>query len=109
MRTAADEIKRLQSRKKCFEGRIARIEESVQRAMECGGVMKIDGQTTALALQAAPASVLILDESQIPQEFKTRHPEEWTPDKRKIGAALKKGIDVPGADLSEGNLYLVRR
>ena len=53
--------------------------------------------------------MLILDEKQIPKEYKTCHPEEWTPDKRKIGAALKKGIDVPGADLSEGNLFLARR
>ena len=69
--------------------------------MELRGVLMIDGQTSTLALQAAPASVLILDESQIPQDYKTRHPEEWTPDKRKIGVALKKGIDVPGTSVRE--------
>src|SRR6266851_1153768 len=105
---AAAEIKRLQSRKKSFDCRVARLEASVQRAMELRGVLKIDGETSTLALQAAPASVLILDEAQIPKDYKTRHPEEWTPDKRKIAAALKKGLDVPGADLSEGNLFLVR-
>jgi len=106
---AAAEIKRLQSRKKSFESRAAMLEASAQRAMELRGVLKIDGETSTLALQEAPASVLILDEVLIPKEYKTCHPEEWTPDKRKIAAALKKGIDVPGADLSEGNLYLVRR
>ena len=71
--------------------------------------MKIDGETTTLALQEAPATVLILDEKLIPREYKRHVPEEWQPDKKCIAKALKAGIDVPGADLSEGNLYLVRK
>jgi len=106
---AADEIKRLGARKKRFEGQVARLEASVQRAMELRGVLKIEGDTNTLCLQPSPASVVILDETQIPLEFKRHVPESWEPAKALISKTLKAGGEVPGCDLSEGNMHLVRK
>src|SRR5207302_194818 len=97
---AADEMKRLLKRKKSFESMVARLEASTQRAMELREVLEIEGDTNTLLLQASPQSVLILDETLIPLEYKRHVPESWEPDKPAIAKAIKAGDDVPGADLS---------
>ena len=106
---AADEIKRLQMRKKSYQGMITRLEASTQRAMELREVLEIEGDTNTLLLHESPRSVVILDERLIPRDYKRHIPESWEPDKPAIAKALKAGADVPGADLSEPSMHLVRR
>ena len=105
---AAAEIKRLQMRKARFENAVERLENHVRMAMETAGKTKIEGETATLHLQANPASVIILDAEAVPVAYKTLVPESWTVSKAAIAKALKAGIEVPGADLSEGNMRVVR-
>ena len=105
---AAAESKRLQARKKAFERSGERLELYVRKAMELAGVKKLEGQTTALALRVAPVSVLITDFDAVPAEYKEIRTEVVI-NKDAVKKALRGGAEVPGADLSKGNLYLVRR
>jgi hypothetical protein len=105
---AAEESKRLQARRKAFERSGERLEGYVRRAMELAGVKKLEGQTTTLSLRVAPASVLITNFDAIPAEYKVIR-TEIVINKDAVKKALKGGSEVPGADLSKGNLYLVRR
>ena len=105
---AAAESKRLQVRKKAFERSRERLELYVRKAMELAGVKKLEGQTTALSLRVAPASVLITDFDAVPAEYKEIRTEVVI-NKDAVKKALRGGAKVPGADLSKGNLYLVRR
>jgi hypothetical protein len=105
---AAAEGKRLQARRKAFERSGERLEGYVRSAMDLAGVRKLEGQTTTLSLRIAPASVLITNFDAVPAEYKEIRTEVVI-NKDAVKKALKGGAEVPGADLSEGNLYLVRR
>lgn len=100
---AAAEIKRLQARKGTFERAVERLEGSVQAAMDALGKKKIEGETYTLRLAKNPASVIIENEADIPVCYKDHTPEFWTVRKADVKKALKAGIAVPGADLSEDN------
>ena len=80
----------------------------MRKAMELGGVKTLEGQTTTLSLRVAPASVLIIDFDAVPAEYKEIRTEVVI-NKDAVKKALKDGSEVPGADLSKGNFYLVRR
>lgn len=105
---AATETKRLQTRKKAFERSVKTLEDYVCKAMLMAGVRKLEGDTTTLALRVAPASVLISDFDAIPGQYKEIRTEVLI-SKDAVKKALKTGAEVPGARLSEGNVYLVRR
>jgi hypothetical protein len=105
---AAAECKRLQTRKKAFEHSVERLEIYVRNAMQFAGVKKLEGETATLSLRVAPVSVLISDFEAVPAEYKEIRTEVVI-DKAAVKKALKGGREVPGAALSEGNLYLVRR
>ena len=105
---ASAECKRLQTRKKAFERSLESLETYVRHAMQFAGVKKLEGETTTLSLRVAPASVLISDFEAVPIEYKDIRTEVVI-DKEAVKKALKGGREVPGAALSEGNLYLVRR
>jgi hypothetical protein len=105
---AAAEGKLLQARKKAFERAGERLESYVRSAMQVAGVKKLEGRTTTLSLRAAPASVLITDYDAVSGEYKEIR-TEIVINKDAVKRALKGGLEVPGASLSEGNTYLVRR
>ncbi len=79
-----------------------KVAAAIQAAMEILGADKVEGEASALKLQANPPSVIITDLEQIPAAYRTIVPETWTPNKSEIAKALKAGVVVPGADLSEG-------
>ncbi len=106
---AAAEVKRLQLRKARFERAGERLAAYVGAAMELAGKTRIEGDTTTFKLAKNPPSVLILDEAAVPACYKTHVPESWTVRKADVARDLKKGIAVPGADLSEGNMRVVWR
>ena len=62
----------------------------------------------SFSLRAVPSSVVIVDESAIPEIFK-RTTVVVDIDKKGVAAAIKAGQDVPGADLSMGGKTLVRK
>ncbi len=99
------------------------------------GVQRLDGNFSSLRIQKNPDSVLITDAGEIPLAFKQavlampahvweallqrlglEERETWEawvdrvefkPDKKAIGAELKRGSEIPGADLKFGDWRLV--
>ena len=99
------------------------------------GIQRLEGNFSSLRIQRNPDSVLIADAEAIPAAFKQVivtmpayawegllesldaeeqkvfqarvEKQEWKPDKKAIGAELKRGNQVPGADLKFGDWRLV--
>jgi hypothetical protein len=105
---AAVEAKRLQTRRNAFDRSVKTLEDYVCKAMLVGGVRKLEGDTTTLALRASPVSVQIFDFEAVPGQYKEIRTEVVI-SKDALKRALKAGAEVPGAALSEGNVYLVRK
>ena len=105
---AAQEIKRLQNRKRAFERSYERLESCAKLAMEVAGKTKLEGTTSTLALRKSPTSVFLRNFEEVPAEYFTVKIERWV-DKDKVKRALKAGIEVPGAEFVEDCFHLVRR
>ena len=99
------------------------------------GVKRLEGNVSSLRVQKKPDSVIVYDEQALPaawkdvlltmpafvweallgrldQEERTTFEgrikrKEFRADKRALAPELKKGIEIPGADLSFGELRLV--
>lgn len=101
---AADrEIARLTARKAHMKAQRERLEGYLLFALAAAGVKKFDGHTSTLGATPNPEKVFIDDEMLVPYDF-LRWPDEPptpppVPDKKAIAAAIKRGVDVPGARL----------
>ncbi len=62
---AAQEIKRLQDRKRGFERSYGRLESCAKFAMEVAGKTKLQGTTSTLALHKSPTSVFVRNFDQV--------------------------------------------
>lgn len=102
------EIERLKDRIAAWDAREDRVRKYTQDVMERFELKKLEGRTATFSLRSVPASVVITDEAEIPEEFK-RTTITVAVDKRAIKKAIDDGRDVPGADLSMGKQTLVRK
>jgi hypothetical protein len=93
-----EEIKRLQAIKKAKTNVIDRMKESVVTAMGIYGIEKVSTPTLNLSLRKSE-SIEIVNESQIPDGFKTQK-ITVAPDKTRIKQAIKDGDEVQGAVLN---------
>ena len=80
----------------------ATVRREIQRGMEETGVRKIELPECTLSLLSVPPSVIIIDESLLPDDFCTIVRK---PDRKSIKAALEDG-EVPGAMMSNGGTAL---
>lgn len=96
-------------RRKRIEKRAEQIKEYLKTCMEVAGVSKIECPHFALSIAKNPASVDILEPSLIPAEFMRQpEPPPPSPDKTAIKAAIKEGIEVPGAMLVYGTRLSIK-
>jgi hypothetical protein len=111
---AAAEIKRLQEFKRSAESAQNRLEGYVTYCIDAlgrdakGKYRKLEGHTTVMFLRASPASVDVLDEAAIPEQYK-RATVTIAVDKRAVKAAIENGEDVPGAKLVTDKTSLGRK
>lgn len=94
-----DRFEELKSRKERFEHRIETLRDLIFRIMESAQLDKRELPEATLSLRSVPASVMITDESKLPDiacKF------ERKPDKTKIKELLAGGI-VAGATMSNGS------
>lgn len=110
----ADAIKaeeqRLAQRRRAVEARGERLRRYVRDAMQLAGVTRIDGPRFALSLRAGAERVVIDHVEQLPAGYlRMPPPPPPEPDKPTIAAALKAGMDVPGARLERGAPTLLVR
>jgi len=97
------EAKRLTERARIHESTVARMVDRLKEAMIAVDRRKVDTDLFRVMVQASPPSVVITDEAAIPDTFQVATVKV---DKAKLKQALKRGDDVAGAELAEGNTHL---
>jgi len=103
------EIARLAARKAKFEKRRERVEGMVIGLLREHKERRLEGHTTFLALRKNPPSVEIVNEDEIPNEYKTAViTSEMQINKTMIKRCLQAQIDVPGTRLVTDKERLVR-
>ena len=103
--TYKDEEKRLAERRKVLENKLDRYKEYIKKNMEQMGLQKIETPLGVLSICKSPASVEILDESMIPNEYKTQKIVECV-DKKAIKEAIQNGENIQGVKLVEDKTSL---
>lgn len=93
------EIKRLKAMKEAKDGAIDRMKEAVRNAMLVSGVDKIESSLFKLSLRRSE-SVEVVNIDQLP-EMLTTVKKTVSADKVKIKEAIKSGLTVEGAVLTE--------
>lgn len=99
---AMEEVKKsLEARIKAEKKRQEWLNNCLLDAMQFMGIQKITSADISLKLAKKPASVLVEDESLIPEDY-IRTKVEKSVDKTLIKDALKTGQNIPGVKLVEG-------
>ena len=65
-----NEEKRISEQRKILENRLTKFKEYVKECMEKGGFTKVETELGSLTIAKNPASVEIINEDEIPSEFK---------------------------------------
>lgn len=65
-----NEEKRISEQRKTLENRLTKFKEYVKECMEKGGFTKVETELGSLTIAKNPASVEIINEDEIPSEFK---------------------------------------
>ncbi|SDD88662.1 siphovirus Gp157 family protein [Sporomusa acidovorans] len=102
------EEKRLSQKKKTTKNRIDWIKNLYKQTMEIMKKDKVQTPIGTMALQNNPGSLVIDNEKLIPAEFTIVIPEHFEPNKEKIKAALKAGMEVPGVRIMRGKSLRIR-
>lgn len=103
-----ERIEQLRARAERLTARAAAKREAVLLAMVETGRKKIEAPDCTVSVRATPASVVITDETAIPDDYLKPQPPKV--DKAAIRDALKQGASIPGAMLSNGGQSLgIRR
>jgi hypothetical protein len=103
----AAEIKALQKAKAAVDARYTRIEDRVIAELQGAGYDRFHGARAEFQLRNAPLALQVENESLIPDEY-MRTTVLTAPDKLAIKAALQRGEDIPGVQLTQ-KVSLVRR
>lgn len=90
------QIERMTERKRCLVNRKESLKDYLRINMEAAGITKITHPLFTITLGKGKPSVVIDDESQIPDEF-MRVKTSVAPDKVEIARAIKEGNEIPGA------------
>jgi hypothetical protein len=136
---AGEEAKRLTARKALFERAAARLREYVRWTIqsmgqdEKGKFKKLEGHTVTFSLRKLPDTLEVADPAKVPSEYKSLTIEvpqmawekyirengdailpaiintEVKLDRRRLLAALKEGLELPGADIRLGDYGLTMR
>ena len=101
-----EQIKRLQTRKNAIVANNERLREYLRYNMEATGINKIKHPLFSITLGKPTVTADIFDADILPDDYVTVK-TDISPDKRKILADLKNGVDIPGATLSEGKSRLL--
>jgi hypothetical protein len=102
------QIERLQARKKVIQNKIDSFRDYLKMNMESTGISKITCPIFSITLSKPSKVVSITDESLLPDEYVSVK-TSVSPDKVKIAAAIKAGIEVEGAQLVDGTSRLTIR
>lgn len=97
------EIARLSALKATRTRKAQGLRDYLKINMIAAGIQNLDSPLFCISLRINPPAVDIFEPGLIPAEFmKTPTPPPPAPDKTAIKAAIKAGIEVPGAKLTQG-------
>lgn len=99
-------IKEMSERKARIAQRTEQLRSGAFRLMQAADMAKLERPDFTASIGKGRASVAIVDDAAIPTEFLVTR---ISPDKTKIGDALKAGIEVAGAELVPASPTLVVR
>lgn len=99
------ELKRLSEKKKAIQNRVEWLRNYLRDNMAATGITKISCPLFNITLSEAAKQVEVFDESALPDDYVTVK-TVLSPDKRKLLADLKEGVDIPGAMLVDGTRRL---
>lgn len=96
----SEHIKKASARKKRLEDQAEMIRTAIGAAMDQAGLRKIEAPLATVSVRKVPPKVLVTEEADLPAAYLKTKVE---PDLKVIGKALKDGLAVPGATLSNGS------
>lgn len=105
------EEERIIKRRKINESRLGWIKEWLKKNMEACGISKVECPAFTVALQNNPQSVVVDSVLDIPGAYMRTPPiviPESVPDKKLIAEALKTGLSVPGAHLTQTQRLVIK-
>lgn len=91
---------KMEARSKAVSNRATHLREYLLHHMESAGITRIESPEMVVIAAINPPAVVIDDLRQVPAEFiRPPRPQDPSPDKAAIKAALAAGQDVPGCHL----------
>lgn len=94
-----EEEDRLKTKRQATENKVKWLKTYLEDNMKLTGKTKFKSGMFNFSIQKNPASVNITDEQIIPEEFLIQQPPKV--DKTSLKEILKRGIEVPGAELKQ--------
>ena len=94
-----EEEDRLKTKRQATENKVKWLKTYLEDNMKLTGKTKFKSGMFNFSIQKNPASVNITDEKIIPEEFLIQQPP--IVDKTSLKEILKRGIEVPGAELKQ--------
>ena len=94
-----EEEERLKTKRQATENKVKWLKTYLEDNMKLSGKTKFKSGMFNFSIQKNPASVNITDEKIIPEEFLIQQPPKV--DKTSLKEILKRGIEVPGAELKQ--------
>nr|DAF51996.1 MAG TPA: resistance protein [Siphoviridae sp. ctNHp14] len=94
-----EEEDRLKTKRQATENKVKWLKTYLEDNMKMTGKTKFKSGMFNFSIQKNPASVNITDEKAIPKEFLIQQPPKV--DKTSLKEILKRGIEVPGAELKQ--------
>lgn len=89
-----EEEKRMADNRKTLENKLSNFKEYVKECMERNGITKIETELGTLSLAKSPASVEVINEEEVPEEFK-QEVITIKIDKTKIKNYFKETGEIP--------------
>ena len=101
-----EEIDRLSSRKRVMEGNVKRMTEALTNSMVATGKVKFKTELFSFNVQKNPPSLVVSDESLVPEEFRIPQPDKI--DTAGIKAAIKGGAEFDWAYTTQSESVRIR-
>lgn len=104
----ADAIKQMQAREKTKRKHAENIKKYLADQMDRAGKTKVNSPWFVVSVAQNPASVIVDDESLIPDDYMREIPASYSPDKKLIKSAMDEGYAVPGCHLERATSLRIK-
>ena len=101
--TFEQEAKRLREKAIARGNKVHNLKTYLLQNLQAAGIDKVKGRLFTVSVQPSPPSCTVEDEGLVPQDWKALIPEQWRVDAKRIIAAYKEGVNVPGTIVVEGH------